>query len=140
MTETPVRQRVEEWARAVGAKDIEGVMSLYVPDIVSFDLNPPLRYGGTETKRKAWQAMFATYAGPIGYEVHELKVTAHGELAFAHSLNCVSGTLANGHTSEMWVRWTGCFRRVDRIWLIAHDHVSVPADLEHGKAALHLKP
>jgi ketosteroid isomerase-like protein len=72
--------------------------------------------------------------------VHELDVTAEGELAFVHSLNHVSGTLANGRTSDLWVRWTACFRRINGVWLAVRDHVSVPADLKNGQAVLNLTP
>lgn len=140
MAEALIRQRVEELARAVRARDIDAVMSLYSPDIVSFDLTPPLRYGGAEPKRRAWQDVFAAYAGPISYDVRDLKVTTDGDLAFVYSLNHVSGTLASGHKSDLWVRWTACFRRVAGAWLVMHDHVSVPADLEHGQAVLNLTP
>jgi uncharacterized protein (TIGR02246 family) len=126
VAEVLIRQRVEDWANAVGARDIDGVLSLYAPDIVSFDLDPPLRYAGAANKRQAWQAFFAAHTGPIAYEVRELNVTAHGELAFVRSLNHVTGTLASGHTSERWVRWTACFRQIDGVWLVVHDHVSVP--------------
>ena len=89
-------------------------MSLYSADIVSFDLDPPLRYTGADKRRRA--------------------------LAFVHSVNHVSGTLADGHASDLWVRWTACFRRIDGVWRIVHDHVSVPADLKHGQAVLNLTP
>jgi len=140
MTEALVRQRVEDWAKTVRARDIDGVLSLYATNVVSFDLDPPLRYAGADNKRRAWQEFFAARTGPIGYEVHELDVTAEGELAFVHSLNHVSGTLANGHTSDLWVRWTACFRRINGVWLVVHDHVSVPADLKNGQAVLNLTP
>jgi ketosteroid isomerase-like protein len=140
VAEVLIRQRIEDYAKAVGAKDIDRVMSLYAPNIVSFDLNPPLRYAGTDNKRRAWQEFFAAYTGPIAYEVRELNVTTDGELAFVHSLNHVNGTLASGHITDLWVRWTACFRRIDGAWLVVHDHVSVPADLEHGKAVMNLTP
>jgi uncharacterized protein (TIGR02246 family) len=138
--EALIRQRVEDVARAIRAKDLHGVMSLYAPDVVSFDIGPPLRYEGADNKRRAWQDMFAAYAGSIVYEVRELNVTTAGELAFVHSVNHVKGTLANGHNGDLWLRWTACFRRIDGVWLVVHDHVSVPADLEHGQAVLNLKP
>jgi uncharacterized protein (TIGR02246 family) len=140
VAEALIRQRVEEWAKALRAQDIEGVMSLYAPDIVSFDIAPPLRYAGTDKKRRAWQEVFAVLTGPITYEVCELDVATHGELAFVNSLNHVNATLASGHTSDLWVRWTACFRRIDGVWLVVHDHMSVPADLAHGQAVLHLTP
>ena len=94
MAEALIRQRVEDAAKAIRSKDIDGIMSLYARDVVSFDLNPPLRYGGADNKRRAWQEAVAAYAGPIAYEVRELNVTTHGALAFVHSLNHVKGTLA----------------------------------------------
>jgi ketosteroid isomerase-like protein len=38
--------------------DLEGVMSLYAPDIVSFDLVPPLRHVGAKAKEKNWATLF----------------------------------------------------------------------------------
>ena len=139
MAEGLVRQRARELVRAIGTKDLDSVMS-FVPNIVSFDLDPPLRYTGTERKRRAWQALFSAHPGPFAYEAGDLNVTADGELAFVHSLNHLRGTLSSGHTTDLWVRWTACFQRIDGVWLIVHDHVSVPADLEHGKAVLNLSP
>ena len=140
MAEALIRRRIQEAAKALNAKDIEGVMSLYAPDLVSFDIVGPLRYVGADNKRRAWQEAFAAYAGPFAYEVHDLNVTAHGELAFVHSLNHLNATLASGHSIDMWLRWTACWRRIDGVWLVVHDHVSVPADLEHGHAVLDLTP
>lgn len=140
MADSVIQRRIEDWAKAIRARDIDGVMAFYAPGIVSFDLNPPLRYAGTENKREAWQKFFAAYVGPVDYEVRDLSVMSDGELAFADSLNHVKGTAPGGHAVDLWVRWTGCFRRIDGIWRVVHDHVSVPADLKHGKAALNLTP
>lgn len=143
MAEALIRQRVEDAVKALNAKDIDGLMSLYAPDIVSFDIAPhfgALRYVGADNKRRAWQEALATFTGSFAYEVHDLTVTTHGELAFAHSLNHVKATLASGHVTDMWLRWTACLRRIDGVWLVVHDHVSVPADLEHGHAILNLAP
>ncbi len=140
MTEALIRQRIEDLAKAIRAKDIDGVMSLYASNVVSFDIVPPLRYVGADGKRRAWQEVFAAYPGSIVYEVRDLNVTMNGELAFVHSVNHVKGTLASGHISDLWLRWTACFRRIDGVWLVVHDHVSVPADLAHGQAVLNLTP
>ena len=73
-----IRQRVQDLAKAIRAKHIDGVMSFYAPNIVSFDFGPPLRYAGADHKRRAWQEIFAIYPGPIAYEVRELNVTTQG--------------------------------------------------------------
>jgi len=139
MAEALIRQRVADWATAVSAKDIDAVASLYAPDLVSFDLTPPLRYVGADGKRRAWQEVFAALSGAIAYEVRDLNVTTNGELAFVYSLNHITTTVPTGHI-DMWVRWTACFQQIDGAWLVVHDHVSVPADPVHGKAVLNLTP
>jgi ketosteroid isomerase-like protein len=139
VAEALIRQRVEDLVKALRAKDIDGLMSLYASDLVSFDLAPPLHSFGAAGKRRAWQEAFAAFSGPIAYEVRDLNVTTNGELAFVHSLNHVDATLATGHI-DMWLRWTACFRQIDGVWLVVHDHVSVPIDPVHGKAVLNLTP
>jgi ketosteroid isomerase-like protein len=140
VAEALIRQRVEDYAKAISAKDIDSVMSFFAPNLVSFDIAiETLRYVGADNKRREWQKAFAAYSS-IAYEVRDLNVTTHGELAFVHAVNHVNGTLASGHITDMWVRWTACFRRIDGVWLVVHDHVSVPADLEHGQAVLNLTP
>ena len=94
---------------------------------------------GADNKRRAWAEAFAAYTR-FDYEVRDLNVTVHGDVAFVHSLNNVNGTLASGQITDIWLRWTACFRRIDGVWLVVHDHVSVPANLEHGQAAVNLKP
>ena len=61
-------------------------------------------------------------------------------MAFGYSLNRISGTLRDGRATDMWVRWTGCFRKIDGDWLIVHDHVSVPLDIASGRGLVDLEP
>jgi ketosteroid isomerase-like protein len=138
--EAAIRQRIEQWAEAVRALDLEGAMSIYAPDIVSFDVEPPLQHLGLEAKRRNWQGASAMYQRPRGYELRDLTITAGDDVAFAHSLNRVSGTLKSGNKIGFWVRWTACLRKIDGTWFIVHDHVSAPLDRESGKALLNLEP
>ena len=145
MAEAIIRGRIEDLVKALNAKDIDSVISFFAPNLVSFDIVrhfSALRYFGAENKRRAWQEAFALYTGPFSYELDELRVTTtQGEdLACVHSLNHVKATLANAQISDFWLRWTACLRRIDGVWVIVHDHVSVPADLEHGRAVVDLTP
>jgi uncharacterized protein (TIGR02246 family) len=138
--EAEIRRRMGQWAKAIGAMDVERVMSMYAPDVVSFDLEPPLHYEGTEAKRKAWDRVFAMYQPGLAYEIRELAIIVGDDVAFSHSLNRLSGTLKNGHRTGSWVRYTACFRRIGGKWLIAHEQISVPVDPASGRAFLDLEP
>jgi ketosteroid isomerase-like protein len=40
--EAQIRALVDDWARAIRAKDVDGVLRHYAPDLVHFSLAPPL--------------------------------------------------------------------------------------------------
>ena len=47
VAEALIRQRVEDCAKAISAKDIDSVMSFFAPNLVSFDIAiKTLRYVG----------------------------------------------------------------------------------------------
>ncbi len=138
--EAEIQRLLDDGIRSLHDKNIEGVMSLYAQEVVTFDIVPPLRYLGAEALRKLWEEVFSVYHGPIGYEIHDLTITVGDDVAFTHSLNRISGTMTTGQQTALWLRWTACFRKINGKWLIVHHQNSVPVDLEHGKAVLDLKP
>ncbi len=138
--EAAIQRLLDEGIRSLCDKNIEGVMSLYTPEVVTFDIVPPLRYLGAEALRKRWEEVFLVYQGPIDYELHDLHITVGDDVAFSHSLNRISGTLHTGQQTALWLRWTACFRKINGTWLIVHHQNSVPVDLQQGKAVLDLKP
>ena len=138
--ETAIKRVIEGGVNAVRNKDIGGVMSLYAPEVVSFDIVPPLRYVGADAFRNVWEEVFSSFQGPIGYEIHDLSITVGDDVAFTHSLNRISGTMNTGQKTDLWLRWTACFSKINGKWLIVHHQNSVPVDLKTGGAVLDLKP
>ena len=136
-----IKELIDGWVKAVRAKDLDRVMSNYAPDILLFDLAPPLLCRGSDAYRSNWEEWFASWQGPIGYEIRDLSITAGDDVAFSHSLNRISGTRTNAEKTDVWVRATACFRKMNNKWLIAHEHVSVPFYMDGSdKAALDLNP
>jgi len=140
MDEAEIRQRIDQLIAAIRMMDLDSVMSIYAPDVVSFDLEPPLQHVGAEAKRKNWLHAFSMYQRPLGYEIRDLAITVGDDVAFGHGLIRVSGTMTNGNRTEGWLRSTTCFRKINGTWLIVHDQVSAPLDLGSGRALLNLAP
>jgi len=138
--EAQIRQLIEQWAQALYTKDLNTLMSYYAPDILTFDILPPLQYQGVDAYRKNFEAWFAAVQGPIEYETRDLRITTGDDVAFCHSLNCVRSTRTTGEQSETWVRVTVGFRKMEGTWRITHEHVSVPCDMETSQALLDLQP
>jgi ketosteroid isomerase-like protein len=138
--EAEIKRVIEGGVEAFRARDIDGIMSIYARELVSFDIVPPLQYRGADAYRKRWEETFSSFQGPIGYEIHDLDITVGDDVAFGHSLNRISGTMNTGQKTDLWLRWTACFRKINGKWLIVHHQNSVPVDLETGRAVLDLKP
>jgi len=137
--ETQIRKVIDDWADALRNKDANGVLSHHAPRLVHFSLAPPLL--STASDAKDLNEWFATWQGPIGYEIHALNVTVGNDVAFSHSLNRMHGIKTNGTKSDLWFRETLGFQKVDDEWKIAHEHESVPFYMDGSyKAAVDLKP
>lgn len=87
MEEAAVRNLLEDWTDAVRAKDIDGSLRRFAPDVVAFDLIAPLQYNGVDEVRQRLEDWFSSFDAPIGYELRELTIIAGEDVAYAHSLN-----------------------------------------------------
>jgi ketosteroid isomerase-like protein len=107
-----------------------------------FILAPPLKYEGDgvlgEQRLEEW---FATWRGPLGYEIRDLCITVGDDVAFSHSLDRMSGTKTDGANVSLWLRATLGFRKIGGEWKIVHQHESVPFYMDGSfKAAVDLQP
>lgn len=138
--EAEIRQLLDNWVVSVRAKNIDGLISQYADNSVTFDIMPPLKHQGISEYRKQLERCFPYFEGSINYEICDLNITIGSDVAFSYSLNRMSGTITNGEKIDHWMRVTACYQKMDGNWKIVHDHVSVPIDMEDNKALFDLKP
>jgi uncharacterized protein (TIGR02246 family) len=139
-SETEIRQWLDSFKHAFDARDAKAVMALYTPDVIAYDIVPPLQYKGADAYGKDFATFFSQYQGPMDIEFQDCRITSSGDLAIVSCLNHVTGTLTNGQTSSVWLRDTTALHRVNGQWLDFHDHVSAPTDFDTGKSRLDLTP
>ena len=78
---------MDDWATAVRAKDMEGVLARHADDIVMFDVPMPLQARGMEAYKKTWELFFANNpGGPGSFDVTDLQITAGETVAYCHAL------------------------------------------------------
>ncbi|MBF6131624.1 nuclear transport factor 2 family protein [Nocardia otitidiscaviarum] len=135
-----IHRHIGKLVDGLRAKDLDVLKRLYTPDVVSFDIEPPLRHVGIAAKLENWARVFLAFE-TVDYELRDLTFTIGGEVAFGHAYGRLSGVLRGGtRTSGMWVRVTFGMRKIDDTWLIAHDQVSVPLDIMSGRGVVDLEP
>jgi len=141
-TAADIRALEDRFVPAFKAKDVDAIMKVYAPDqtLVVFDVVPPRQYVGAAAYRKDWQTFFGSFDGPMTVELTDLDVAADRNLAYSHSIQHVAGTDKQGKKLDLTVRVTDVYKKAHGRWLIVHEHVSVPVDLDTGKPDLTSRP
>jgi ketosteroid isomerase-like protein len=148
--ETRIREVLSEHEAGYRTKDADQIVGHYAPEIVLFDLAPPLRrrrgqpadIGGgrlvdmtTADGVRTWLTGFGD--APFDYETRDLELAVGGEVAYAY---CLSRMGSPGAFS-LWFRTTFGLRKNAGDWWITHIHASTPFYMdETSKAALDLAP
>ena len=122
-----LRRRLEALGQAIRDKDLDQLMTFYDLDVEVFDLRASLNLVGAGAYRNNLEHWFDSFAGPLGFELHNLRIVAGEPTAFCHYLALVTGARPNGRISGYWVRGTTGFERLHGEWLITHEHISLPA-------------
>jgi ketosteroid isomerase-like protein len=136
-----LERMIHAWTQAVHARDADAAVADYADDVRNFDLAPPLQHGGRRTIRDNLQGWFATFSGPVGSELRDLKIETGGDIAFAHGFNRIHGKRTDGSETSVWIRLTLGFRTIGGAWKVTHEHTSVPFYMDGSlTAAVDLMP
>jgi ketosteroid isomerase-like protein len=125
--EAVIGDLVENWARAVRTKNLNGILANHSPDILMFDVPPPIQSNGIEEYRKTWDLFFSWYQDSGVFDIREMNITAGNDVAFVTALMRCAGTESNGDKTELDFRLTVGLRKIGDQWTVTHEHHSIPA-------------
>jgi ketosteroid isomerase-like protein len=86
--EVQIRALIANKIEAVRARNVDGAVSNYSPDVLSFDVVNPLRYFGADAIRKRLKERFSSFQGSIGLEIRDLSISVGEALAQPLSQPC----------------------------------------------------
>lgn len=125
--EAAIRELVESWARAVRAKNLEGILANHSTDMLMFDLPPPMQSKGIEAYKKTWDLFFSWSDDPVVFDIKHMDITAGTDVAFVAALMRCVGTEKNRERIELEFRLTIGLRKIGGQWMVLHEHHSIPA-------------
>lgn len=138
--EQEVRAVHQDWFDGTAAKDLDRLMSHIADDVVSYEHDAPLQYAGIDGVREVCRRGLEASAGPVAWDVPDMKVVARKDIAVAWGLNRVRATQPDGTIAEYWSRGTRLFQKSGGAWLMIHQHLSFPYEPETGAARTDLQP
>ncbi|HXS36901.1 MAG TPA: nuclear transport factor 2 family protein [Flavipsychrobacter sp.] len=125
-SEKQIRQLVEDWAKAVRNKDINGILAHHSDDIVMYDVPKPFQSIGIEAYRKTWDVFFS-FTKPGVFDIQELHVFADENVSFCYATMKCADKSDSADYIDLDFRLTIGLRKINDQWTIVHEHHSVPA-------------
>jgi ketosteroid isomerase-like protein len=117
-----IARMLDDWAAAVRAHDMDGVLRDRSKGIVMFDVPEPLQATGIEAYRDTWTFYFGD-AGSRRFRLLDTRIVAGGDVAWVHAL--LQCTTAEGPAGRL----TMGLRRTGGRWTVEHEHHSFPVPL-----------
>lgn len=127
--EIRIKALLEAWAAAVRRHDVAAILAHHGPDMLMFDLPPPLQCKGIAAYERTWDLFFRYHKRGTAFDIEQLTVTAGQEVAFAAAImRCGPDSSSNPTDKDGFLfRLTVGLSKIDGDWRITHEHHSVPA-------------
>lgn len=126
--EAQIRELVESWASAVRHKDMEAILAHHAPDLLMFDVPPPLQLKGIEAYEASWSDFFLWLDRGGTFQLSDIRVTTGSDVGFCHALIHCGNPRSSGRKDDLTVRLTIGLKKVNSEWTIVHEHHSEPAE------------
>jgi uncharacterized protein (TIGR02246 family) len=126
--EAAIRDLVENWAKAVRTRNLDGILANHSPDILMFDVPPPMQSKGIEAYKKTWERFFSWSRDSGVFDINKMDITAGNDVAFVIALMRCAGVKANAEREELEFRLTIGLRKIGSQWIVIHEHHSIPAN------------
>jgi len=123
-----IRELIGQWAQAVHAGDLDGVLIDHSTDIVMFDVPPPSDgVRGIDAYRATWPPFFDWQRQGAAFEIVRLDVTAGDDVAFAHALLRCGMPDDLEKDPDNRLRLSIGLRKENDRWIVMHEHHSFPS-------------
>lgn len=124
--EAEIRDLIARWSKAVRDENLAGIRADHDPDMLMFDVPPPLLSRGLDAYMATWDEFFGAQVRPVQFDFHDIAVTAGADVAFATAIGRCRYIGGDVETNLEFRLTMGLKKRGGR-WCIMHEHHSVPA-------------
>lgn len=134
MDEQKIRTLIQNWSKALEAKDLDGLVADYAGDAVLFDAIPPYKTVGKEAIRQVWANCLPYFPEHFKSEHRDVVIHVTDDMAIMHGLHHFIPTPPDHPSGQTWMRVTVGYRRIRGQWKSVHDHISIPFNPMNNQA------
>ena len=133
--ETEIRALIDRWTDAVRRHDKAAILADHCPEMVRFDVPPPLQVAGIDAYRNTWDFFFQYHKPGDAFDVQEMEIVAGDDVAFAYALMRCGGMEEISDSGHLDFRLTVGLRKIGGSWIVIHEHHSIPALCDVAESA-----
>ena len=139
-----VQDVLENYKTAVYEKDVEKFLSMYAPNVHIYDSWENWESKGISSWKESVVEWFNGLSEDhilLKVDFSDLVIDENSHLAFVYCAVTFAAHLEESDEKirQMTNRITYCLKKVNESWFIAHEHSSLPINIETGKGIFNLK-
>ena len=124
--EIQIKQLIENWAKAVRNKDIDGILAHHSDNLVMYDVPEPFQSVGLNAYRKTWD-LFFKYTKLGVFDIEEINIVADDKVGFVYARMKCADKSNSADFVPLDFRLTIGLKKINGQWTILHEHHSMPA-------------
>lgn len=129
-----VLQQIKDWDAAVIALNIDGMVEQCTDRVSLFDVGSQLT--GVRVYRRAWEQFRSYFSPNIRIIRRHVTLYCSNDLAVMHCYSKVEDAdeRVAKEKNMPWCRTTLCLQKQNEVWLVVHQHISMPVNMSNGNA------
>lgn len=130
---TEVIDQIALWDKAIIRQQVDTLIGYCSEKVSLFDVSAQI--DGIQEYRKEWEKLSPYFSQHIDILRRNIKLHIATDLAVMHCLTKVVD-VASETTLVPWCRTTLCLQKPQQHWLVVHQHISIPINMQTGNIIL----
>lgn len=127
-----ILSQISTWDRAMVSGDVSAVLEQCGDEMSMFDVST--QFNGAQVYITEWKKFSQYFIEGMQISRRDVRLYISEDLAVLNCLSKVEHGALKGNLQMPWCRTTLCLQKREQKWLFVHQHISMPIDLETGKA------
>ena len=129
-----VLQVIQAWDQALLGQQVDDLMQQCAVDVSMFDVSSQL--DGVTQYKAEWEKFSPYFNEYMKISRREVRMHAADDLVGMHCHSKVENPILKGKLEMPWCRTTLCLQKKQDVWLVVHQHISMPVDIMTGQAIM----
>lgn len=118
---------IQAWDQALLGQQVNNLMQQCATNITIFDVSSQLN--GLKQYKSEWEKFSPYFTEQMKISRRDVRMHVANDLVVMHCHSRVENPILKGKFEMPWCRTTLCLQKKEDVWLVVHQHISMPVDM-----------